>query len=385
MRIKSALILLFALALAGGGAVSAAPPAPPASLSISVSPALLELSVKPGATLEQEVTVTNGGDQAFDATIAVAPMPGGIASDSAVNWLKIEPTALHLDPNQKGTVKVSVTVPTGLRSGGYYAQVTATTGATKAAGTAAGISGQLGVPFLFTVQGEGAIVQQASIERFAPMLESDGRLSFRMLVKNGGNVHVITQGKVEIADANGKHYASLDFPPSGRILPATERILQTQGSIPVQSGATYKAATSMTYGDKKAPLTADATFKVAPPSVSVGDMTVCENLDKGPTLSASLKDDGDLALEPTIQLGVRTASGTDLGEAALPGPTLLWPHESAAVKVDFPQRLDSGQYVFVVTTQFAPGKPVTKEFPFQIGGTGANVAPLCATQGTPAA
>jgi hypothetical protein len=387
MRFRVFLILPLVLTLVAGGATLVAPPAA-ASIGIGVTPSLLKLSAKPGGTGRQELTVSNEGDEPFDATTAVVPLEGATGADSAVNWLTVEPATLHLEPKEKQTVTVSIAVPDDLESGGYYASVTITTGATTPEGNAAAVAGQLGVPFLFTIEGKGKLRQQAKVERFAPVFEPDGRVGFRALVRSAGNVYIETQGKVEIADGGGKKIASLDFPASGRILPDAVRLLTAQGSVPLKEGEKYRATVTLTFGEKGKPLTTKETFTVERPELSITSLGVCENLDRGPTISLAGQNKSDLGVQPTVTLAVQKADGGQVGEMKVPAGPLLWPDDTTNFQVDFSQRLVSGEYVLKATVEASQVTAVTRELPFQIGGIGGTPVPLCsetAPAGTPAA
>lgn len=377
MRTKPRLVFVLVFALVVGAAAAAAPPTA-ASIGIGVTPSLLELSATPSGTGTQELQISNVGDQPVAATVAITDLPGATATHSAVRWLNTSATIVQLAPKQHKTIKVAITVPPDLPSGGYYALVTITTGneTGQSGERAMGMAGQLGVPFLFTVKGKGEIKREASLSRFAPVLEPDGRLGFHALVRSSGNVYVNASGKVEISTAGGKHYAKLDFPDSGRILPEAERLLKTQGSVPIQPGATYRATVTMDYGDGQQPLTADANFTMQIPALAVANMSVCENLDLGPTLTFGLTNDGTLGVQPDVTLTIKQANGAEVGSTAMPD-ALVWPTDTTKFNTTYAQRLTSGNYIFVISAQIGHLAPVTKELPFQIGGIGGHPVPLC--------
>jgi hypothetical protein len=375
-------ISLFVTLTVGSVAGAAIPTA--ATVSLGVAPSLLELNAKPGATGTQTLTVSNQGDTAVDVTTAVSPLRTAADAESAVSWLSVDPATFHVEPGQNQKVTVTITVPEGLASGGYYAAVTITTGATKSNGGGAGIAGQLGVPFLIEIDGKGKISRKASVERFAPVLEADGRIGFRALVKSTGNTYVVAKGAIQVDQADGKKLGSLEFPETTAILPNTEQLLTSQGSLPLQIGASYTSQAQIDFGAKK-PVTARAAFAVNPPVLAATNLAVCENLDKGPTLSFGVHNDGDLGALPTVTLGITQENGSTVGSAPLPRAPLVWPHDTSTFSADFPQRLVSGAYTFTVTVQLPNGQPVTQQLPFQIGGTGPTVAPLCGQEATPQA
>jgi hypothetical protein len=302
----------------------------------------------------------------------------GAADDrSAAAWFTVEPDAFHLDPGKTQTLKVTVQAPSTIASGGYYAKILVTTGATQPRGSSAGVAAQLGVNYLITVHGKDKLVEKASVTQFSPFYEADGRVGFRANVQNDGNIHVAVDGAVELSDSAGKAFGTLKFPDATTILPGTSRLLEAQGSFPLKPGAQYGANVTLTYGDKNAPLTTMQTFTFAPPKIEVAAMSVCENLDRGPTLTVHLADDGDLGIVPAVQLAVQNADGSVIDGGSVPNPPLLWPKTTAAISTDFPRRLLSGSYIFVVTTQSGPDPAVSTSFPFQIGGVGGSPVPLC--------
>jgi hypothetical protein len=374
---RFALILSLALAMAMGGALGAAPLAA-ASVGVGVTPSLLELAAAPGGAGKQVLVVSSTGDQPTEVAVTAVSLETAAPARAAVAWLDVSPASFRLGPKKKRKITVSIDVPDNLESGGYYAAVAITTGASNGNAAGPAVAAQVRVPFLFTVQGADDLTQRAVIERFAPVLEVDGRIGFRALVRSTGNVHIQTQGNVELTDTRGHRYASLDFPISGRILPDSAELLAALGSIPVETGQTYDATATLSYGDASTPLTAITEFTASPPTVSLDGLGVCENLDRGPTLSVGVHDGGQLGVLPTVELQIRTVTGEVLGELKVPSSSLfVWPNETGTFRFEYPQRLESGQFVFAATARLGTDQPVTKDLPFQIGGTDGTPAPLC--------
>jgi len=374
---RFALVLSLALAMAVGGALWVAPPAA-ASVGVGVTPSLLELAAPPGGSGEQELVISSTGDQPTEVAVTTVPLDDAAPAHSAVAWLDVSPASFRLSPGKKQKVTVSIDLPDDLESGGYYAAVAVTTGAADRDATGMAVAAQVRVPFLFTVQGAGDLTQRALIDRFAPVLEIDGRIGFRALVRSIGNVHIQAQGNVEMTDPRGQRYASLDIPNSGRILPDSARLLIALGSVPIQAGQAYDATLTLSYDGAPASITATTAFTTAPPTVSIDDLSVCENLDRGPTLNIGVRNDGQLGILPAVDLQIRTAAGEVVGELAVPASSVLvWPNGTDTFRFDFPRRLESGQYVFAATARVGTEPQVTKDVPFQIGGVGGTPAPLC--------
>ena len=185
--------VVVALLYGVAGVAWSAPPVG-AGVSFTVGPALLDLSAAPGATGQHELIVRNTGDQPLTATVAVEPLATVPGDRSAAAWLSASPAEVRLDPGGAQAIVVDVAVPDEIETGGHYARVTITTEAPETGGNAAAIAGQVSVGVLVTVEGSGELVRAAEVAAFAPVLEADGRVGFRALLHNAGNVHLLPRG-----------------------------------------------------------------------------------------------------------------------------------------------------------------------------------------------
>lgn len=291
---------------------------------------------------------------------------------------------MELEPGEQETVTIGIAVPDRVDSGGYYARISFTTLNEDLSANAAALAGQLGVGLMLTIEGDGEIVRDGEITRFAPVLEADGRIGFRMEVLNNGNVHLIAPaGNVVVTYADGAALGSLDFPETLPLLPGAQSILASHGSLPLTPGASYIANGAFTFkdgSDEGVTMTASTEF-TAEALLSLAATTVCENLDRGPSLNVTLQNESQLGLQPLVTLVLEAVTGELLGSAPVSSGTLLWPGERQEISVDFPERLVSGAYRLITTVQFDPtAAPVTQETPFQIGGLDGKAAPLCSEQ-----
>ena len=194
-----ALSALLALALGTLGLPSTAS----ADITVSVGPSLVEISATPDGQGGQELTVSNRGSEPFPVAASIEPYRDAANQHSAVAWLAVSPQSFELGPGQQQRVNTTVTVPAGAGAGGYYAVVAFTTGARPTNGSGASVSGRVGVPFLISVQGQGSLNRRASLERIVPVLEADGRTGFRAMLNNGGNLHLVARGAVDVSRADG--------------------------------------------------------------------------------------------------------------------------------------------------------------------------------------
>lgn len=128
-----------------------------AETRIGVSPSLLELRASPGDHGLEDVTVYNEGDEPFSATISLGELPGAEGRFSAKKWVRVSPGELYLRPGDHRSVELHISVPGGASSGGHYVMLYFRTGVKKSDVSGTGVSGRVGVPLLFTVEGKGPI------------------------------------------------------------------------------------------------------------------------------------------------------------------------------------------------------------------------------------
>jgi hypothetical protein len=378
MSIKITWVLVIALIL---GAASHAAPVQ-AAVTIGVSPSVVEISGNAGQDATVEITIFNQGDESFDATVEPIPYPRVNPVLSSPDWLSVPVASVHLEAGANTIVPVKVTFPKDQPSGSRYAGLSVKT---KAAGSSEGgtATGGIVVAFLMTVEGNGKLSRKAEIDRFAPVLDLDGRLGFRVLVSDTGNIHWSATGRAVVKKANGGDYGTLDFEGT-RIFPSGDATLKTSSTLPAEPGASYNATAQIDYGAKK-PKTADVGFTFSMNMALGGG--VCENLDRGPTILTRLINAGDLGVISLVRMAIYSADGQLVGRANPTDPTIAWPSDTTEVTAILQDRLASGDYTLTIEAQTgASADPIIQEIPFSIGGTGPNVAPICpqpaATPGT---
>jgi hypothetical protein len=371
MKVKTIWVLVLMLVL--GGALAASPAR--AQVTIGVSPSIVELSVPAGGEGSVDLSVNAESAEPFDATVEVVPLDDRVDSSLSVpEWLTVSQSSITLEPGQSAVITVTIKVPEDQPSGARYAGVAITIGGGDAEGTTAAISGRLLVPLLMIVEGEGGIERTAEVERFAPVLELDGRLGFRALVRGTGNVHVSASGLAIVTLEDGADYGTLDFVQT-RVYPGRAALLSTTTTLPVQAGTAFNASAEVEYGADD-PATADTAFAFTPDLAVSG--SVCENLDRGPTITTELINDGTLGVVTTLQLAVGLPDGGRIGESNPMEPQIAWPSDTSTFSADLPERLPTGDYVLTVSALTgASADPIVQEIPFSIGGTGPNVAPIC--------
>jgi hypothetical protein len=354
-----------------------------AVVSLRISPVLVELTATPGAVGAQELTVVNEGDVPVDLIVGIETYQSAAGEWSAEEWLTVDQPEVALEPGDDATVTVSLQVPDDVPSGGRYALVTFTTGPQQSGEPGVAITGRLGAALLIAVEGDGDLASDVAVERFGPVLESDGRIGFRALLRNDGNLHALPVGRVDVESADGDALGRLDLPMATPLLPAGAVEMTAQGSLPLPTGERYLARATINVGGGDT-LTAEAEF-TPDALVEIEQAAVCENLDRGPTATVTIHNAGALGLHPLIQVGVQDAAGSAQGAPVAATAPLLWPGETGEFQVELPTRLTSGDYTLDLRVDYAApdakGRtaiaPLVHQTAFAIGGLGPDAAPLC--------
>jgi hypothetical protein len=355
-----------------------------AAMSLRVSPALIELRADPGAHGDQPINVENNGDETISVSTGVEAYKQATGDWSAVDWLQAKPGNFTLEPGESREIDVKIAVPDGLKTGGRYALVTFTTGGNKTQGNGASIAGKIGVAFLMTVDGKGKLNRNVEVDHFAPVFEADGRVGFQASMRNDGNIHANPQGVVTVLDAQDKPFGSLVIPLGTALLPGDQTMLSADGSLPMAGDVEYHAEAAIDYGAKKE-IKAEVRFRPIA-KLAVTDISVCENLDRGPTVTVGLQNQGELGLTPPLHLEMQGATGGTTPQPNAPQSATIWPGEQTNVVMDVSDRLSSGQYTIHLRADYAAPDanghtvlpPVQQDYTFSIGGTGGDTAPLCA-------
>ena len=340
-----------------------------ADVTLSVSPSLVELRVTPEGEGSFNVSVANDGNEPFGVTASVEPYKQATGDGSAAGWLKVDPPALQLQPGQRETVTVTVTVPANVAAGGRYAMIGFKTGPVQVDGGSAGstaVAGQLGVPVMIDVDAPGQRTRAAALTRLVPVLEADDRIGFRAALANTGTLHVNARGgTIEVSRADGSPAGRLELAESTAVLPGSTELLQAVGSLPLDEAAGYQARASLDWGGD-APATAEASFSTRA-SLQIVELGARESAERGPTIRLGLRNDGDVGLAPRIQLGLRDSEGRIVGTTTPPQPPTIPAGESIEIESQLPRRLSSGDYEVLANVAYGARGVVERQASFRVG------------------
>lgn len=214
-----------------------------ADFSITVSPSFLLMRTNPGEATSATVRIQNNGSQTQEISIGflkIKPATSGDQldlehvdqTDPFLSWVTLDKEHLTITPGRSETIQLTINAPAEAALGYYYALSLQDVNTTVAGSDNTVVTGATAVPILLEV-----VVPQArrdiqiidySVSR---SLYDYLPATFRITVKNTGNVHVAPRGNIFINKAKNKDatnaIATLDVnndSAGGYILPGSTRV-----------------------------------------------------------------------------------------------------------------------------------------------------------------
>jgi hypothetical protein len=277
----------------------AAPAFAQQSLSLSVTPPLIQLSSGTGDTWKGSLKIINSNS--YDLTVYASAVDFAAEGDSGqgrflpldeaalsrgerntlASWVEIPGGPITILREQSADIPLTVRIPEGASPGGHYAAVLV--------GTSPGIIGSRGksdgsnetkvssfVTTLLFLRIGGDVTEEAAIRDFSPgkTFYQKPEASFTLRFENKGNVHVLPQGSIVITNMWGKVRGDIpvnqktDF---GSVLPGQIRKYEFdwkgEGS-PFEIGR-YKAEVTIAYGSSGRKMVSSVTYFWVVPLVPV--------------------------------------------------------------------------------------------------------------------
>lgn len=265
--------------------------------ALRISPVRTDLVINPGESKTVDISVTNITEAPADLRAIVNDFGAGddesgqprifLDENAApqVRGLKkfIQPVEdITLQPQERRSVKVVITVPNDAAGGGYYGAVRFAP-KTSAGEENVSLSGSVGSLLLVTVPGD--ISEKATIKSFniarqngdklgrASTFLTDGSkgddgkgLQAVLRIENSGNVQIAPFGKA-ILKKGGKEIASYELnnvQPRGNVLPDSIRRFQIDLGDKTAGFGKYTIEGNFGYGSSGQLLTAKTSFYVVP-------------------------------------------------------------------------------------------------------------------------
>jgi hypothetical protein len=215
----------------------------PSARAISVSPAIVELTLKKGTSETGSVSIQNTEDETVSYGVSfsnfVAKGEEGQQDFVETNvvfqdldWITPQSDTVTLGPKQKIDFSYKIRAPKDARPGGHYvAMFLSKKTDDSTSGISAKVSSRIGILFFIRINGE--VKENLKVESFRLVQGSDGlhRLPvvFEARFQNLGNVHVTPQGDIVIRNIFGRVSAIIQLNPKGsRVLTNSVRRVESQ-------------------------------------------------------------------------------------------------------------------------------------------------------------
>lgn len=237
---RAIVLVAFASALiASSGVVAASPD----TQKMTLTPAAVSVSVKPGEQKPGRLTVVNQGTGTFHVALTTVPytattesydasyepLPGAI---NPAQWVALKTTSAELSAGRTADIDYTLTIPSDTPPGGYQLIVFATSTPTTVAAGQIVTHNQIGQTLYVTVEGSarsggGVVVKPMSWWSW------DGRLSSQQSISNTGRTHFSAKTSMRIRSLSGREVEDVTL--TRPVLPGTKRSipLEWTASVPV--------------------------------------------------------------------------------------------------------------------------------------------------------
>jgi len=217
-----------------------------AQMSFVVSPIRVEHQVAAGASETNVIEVRNEGAKAnrvkvytedweMDLKGEVTYSRAGKGANSCANWLQLNPMDFRIEPGQTRQIRYTLTVPGGIKDGGYRAAIIFE-GMPVAEGgppqKRVAVHGRIGVVLYETV---GTPAIKAQFQDFQVTPEKKG-LAFKLTLANTGNTHFrVKKSWITLKNSQGQEVAKVEVPDIP-VLPGAARELEFNQELALPKG-----------------------------------------------------------------------------------------------------------------------------------------------------
>lgn len=213
LKFFSLILILFCLNFA---CLSLPPKAAAQSLSLSLSPPLLEVIIKPGKSVTQVYKIVNNGETTITQVKLVEFEAAGVKENPDFvreNWLSLLNQDLALDQpflfatGQSRQIVLRINPPAGTKEQDYYRALVISTKPNPEADTSqSSLSQSLVSPILISVTSTGMLSKSARITKFnlPKFIDSFTPLESDIEVGNTGKAYFRPVGKIDLVGNFGK-------------------------------------------------------------------------------------------------------------------------------------------------------------------------------------
>jgi len=247
---------------------------------LTISPPIIELTLKPGDISNQTIKISNPtkstveiypASMNFHASGETGEPAFSAANDeeskfALAKWIKFNQTKLALTPEQVVEFNYQIEVPNGAEPGGHYGVVFFATEPPKADSKTNQVSIASMIGSLILVKVPGNIIEKGLIEEFSTNnFYFNPPVNFTTRVSNLGNVHFKPKGKITIKDWFGNNKENLTVNEAkGNVLPDSIRKFENKWSADKWVFGRFSASLSLVYGESEKTLDSKITFWIIP-------------------------------------------------------------------------------------------------------------------------
>jgi len=220
-----------------------------------------DVTADPGETVALSLQVQNVDDEPGTVEVYTSDwrrlpegehlyMESGGLPQSASPWIQVAPAEFMLDPEERTTLRFTVTVPQNIdMAGTHWGMIfIESRGRPATAGSSVSVVQRIGVKVYVTPR-SGTTSRDGLVERVDARWEPEsGNVAVAALFKNTGNVPVEPTGFVRLIDGAGQVVAEGEFSPFP-VLPGDANLFRL--TLPVESlpSGRYAVIAALDYGD----------------------------------------------------------------------------------------------------------------------------------------
>lgn len=233
--------LLLALIMTGTSAASVMADDVP-DYRLQISPAIMQIELKPGMTKTETFRVQNTGSKAFKFAVEVSPYnvtgddyepnyTAGERYNDIVDWVTFSQDTGEIEPGKMVEITATIKVPQDVPAGGQYAMIAASIvndkvdGETEGDNSSVSMVQRVGILLYSSVEGGETRKEATVVENKLPSFIFTPPITATSLVKNIGNVHVEATYTLQVYPFFGGEevYTNEENPVKLTILPETQR------------------------------------------------------------------------------------------------------------------------------------------------------------------
>ncbi len=230
------------------------------TVSLGISPQVLDVTANPGETLTNTFRLTNASQETVEVeAIAKNFVPRGEdgavdltiddTSFSLADWIESTPSSATMGSSMTQDFEISISVPSDAEPGSHFGSIVFATKPPEQPGASALISQEIAPVILVRIAGD--TVEAADIAEFKAeksLYTTEDAVTFLSRIENTGNVHFKPTAKIVVENMFGSQVAELEV-ERRNVLPASVRQLKTEWVPEGLKIGRYTATLSVVYGD----------------------------------------------------------------------------------------------------------------------------------------